>query len=141
MWKTSKAILFLAAFLIACVSFAPSNAVFDMFPRWNLGLGMFASVQLASSVSENAVMMSRNMTGERLSPWRTPTDWGISAVSFPILRVTVRSEYNLWMALQNLGGAPSFLSMSMMSTWLDVSKALMRSANTTYVSRLCWRRR
>ena len=33
--------------------------------------------------------------------------------------------------LQNLVGAPNFLRMLMISSWLDVSKALTRSAKTT----------
>ena len=45
------------------------------------------------------------------------------------------------MALQNFVGPPSFLMMSMMRSWFEVSKALTKSANITYVSRLCWRRR
>ena len=63
----------------------------ERFARWNLVLGMLAAVRLASSVSEKAAMMSRKMTGERLSPWRTPTDCAISDFSFPIFSVTVRS--------------------------------------------------
>ena len=45
------------------------------------------------------------------------------------------------MADRNLGDEPYFLRISTMSVWSDVSKALTKSAKTTYVSRLCWRRR
>jgi len=104
-------------------------------------LGIPAAVHFLSSISEKAVMTKRKITGDKLSPCRTPTVCSMSADSFPILRVTRRSVYNLSMALLNLGGAPYFLRMSMISTWSDVSKALTRSAKTTKVSRLCWRRR
>ena len=50
-----------------------------------------AACHFLSSISENAVMTKRNITGERLSPCRTPTVWSMSVLSFPILRVTWRS--------------------------------------------------
>ena len=53
--------------------------------------GRFAADHFLSSVSANAVMMNRKMTGERLSPWRTPTVWFILAISFPIFSVTLSS--------------------------------------------------
>jgi hypothetical protein len=76
--------------MLCPVSFAPAW-MFVMSPRWNCGLGMFALVHVASSISENAVMIMRNMTGDKLSPCRTPTVCATVAFSFPIFRVTVRS--------------------------------------------------
>ncbi len=67
-----------------------------------------------SSVSAKAVMRNRKITGDRLSSWQTPTIWSISACSFPIFRVTLRSVYSLLIAELNLGGAPYFTRMSMM---------------------------
>jgi hypothetical protein len=104
-------------------------------------LGSPACVHFLSSVSANAVMMKRKMTGDRLSPCLTPTVCWMSVVSLPILSVIRRSEYNRWIAFVSFGGAPNFSSVCEMRVWLDVSNALTRSANTTYLSRLCWRRR
>ena len=130
----------------ACLMEWPVSCAFisdalERFARWNRVFGMLAAVRLASSVSEKAAMISRKMTGDRLSPWRTPTDWVMSDFSFPIFRLTTRFVYRRSMALQNFGGPPNFLIMLMMRLWLEVSKALTRSAKITYVSRLCWRRR
>ena len=55
-------------------------------------LGIPASINFLFSISEKAVITKRKMTGERLSPCRTPTVWLMSVLSFPILRVTWRSE-------------------------------------------------
>ena len=77
--------------LILCPVSLVFDAVFVISPRWNCGLGMFEAVHVASSISEKAVMIIRKMTGDRLSPCRTPTVWVIVAFSFPIFRVTVRS--------------------------------------------------
>ena len=64
-----------APFLVECpVSCALRSEVFERLALWNCVLGMPAVVQLASRVSEKAAMISRKMTGDRLSPWRTPTD-------------------------------------------------------------------
>ena len=52
---------------------------------------MFAMDSLASMVSEKAAMIKRKMTGDRLSPCRTPVVWLISSFSFPIVRITERS--------------------------------------------------
>lgn len=51
-----------------------------------------ASFHLLSSISENAVMTNRNITGDKLSPCRTPTVCSMSVDSFPILSVTLSSE-------------------------------------------------
>ena len=75
MWNISNVELFSDAPLVEWpVSFAPKSDVFERLALWNCVLGMSAAVQLASSVSEKVVMISRKMTGDRLSPWRTPTD-------------------------------------------------------------------
>lgn len=55
-------------------------------------LGSPARVHFLSSVSANAVMMKRKMTGERLSPCLTPTVCRMSADSLPTFSVTRRSE-------------------------------------------------
>jgi len=56
-------------------------------------LGVLDSSQLASRTSsENAAMMRRKITGDKLSPCLTPTPCEMSAFSFPILSVTTRLE-------------------------------------------------
>ncbi len=54
--------------------------------------GSPAMVHFLSNISEKAVMTKRKITGDRLSPCRTPTVWSMSVDSFPILRVTCRFE-------------------------------------------------
>ena len=107
----------------------------------NAAFGMPAKSHSASTVSEKAAMRNRNMTGERLSPCLTPTVWESSALSLPIRSITFRLSYKRDIAFLNLGGAPYLSSTLMSSAWSAVSKALIRSAKTTYVSRLCWWRR
>lgn len=51
-----------------------------------------AACHFLFSISENAVMMNRNITKNRLSPCLTPTVWSMSVVSFPILSVICKSE-------------------------------------------------
>ena len=67
------------------------EAAFVMSPRRNCGFLILDSVHVISNISEKAVMIIRKITGDRLSPWRTPTVCAIVAFSVPILRVTVRS--------------------------------------------------
>lgn len=55
-------------------------------------LGSPAVHHFLSSISENAVMTKRKITGDRLSPCRTPTVWSISVDSFPIFNVTCNLE-------------------------------------------------
>ena len=81
-------VVFLMEWPVSC---AFIRATLERFARWNRVFGMLAVVRLASSVSENAAIISRKMTGDRLSPCRTPTDWVMSDFSFPILRVTTSS--------------------------------------------------
>ena len=92
MLNTSTMELVAAAFLMEWpVSCALISDTLERFAWWNRVFGMLAAVRFASSISENAAMIRRKITGDRLSPWRTPTDWVMSDFSFPILRVTTRS--------------------------------------------------
>ena len=50
------------------VSCAFMSDTLERFARWNRVFGMLAVVRLASSVSKNAAMIRRKMTGDRLSP-------------------------------------------------------------------------
>ena len=84
---------FLKFALLCPVSCPPWSFVVGVCSVWTLG--RFAAVHFLLSVSANAVMMKRNMMGDRLLPWCTPTVWLIVAVSFPIFRVTLRSVYRL----------------------------------------------
>ena len=76
-------------------------------------------------------MTKRKMTGDRLSPCLTPTVCWMSTDSLPSLMVTRRSEYSRFMAFESFVGVPYLSSICDMSTWLEVSNALTRSAKTT----------
>ena len=79
--------------LVLCpVSFPVDRELVSRLQWLNWILSILAIVHLASSISAKAVMMRRNITGERLSPCLTPIVCGMVADSFPIFRDTDRFE-------------------------------------------------
>ena len=96
---------------VSCPSF-----MFVMF--LSVGWGRLLDCHSFSSVSAKADIRKRKITDDTLSPCLTPTSWSISAFSFPIFTVTLRSVYSLSMLFRNLGGAPYRSSIWIISLWL-----------------------
>ena len=79
--------------LMLCPVSFPFFSEFTSRLQWlKLTLSIFAIVHFASSISAKAAMISRKITGDKLSPCLTLIVCGMVASSFPILSETERFE-------------------------------------------------
>ena len=102
--------------------------------NWSLLSPM--SVHSYYSVLATAVIKNRNSTGAMLSPCLTTTLKSMYVSTLTMMRLTMLLLYMRLIAERSIGGAPYFSSMAMISEWLEVPKALTRSANATHIGRL-----
>ena len=103
--------------------------------RENWALLSPRAVHLSSSVLAKAIIKNRDSTGAMLYSCLTPTLKSMDVSNLMMMILTMILLYMRLIAECSLGGAPYFPSMAMSSELLEVSKALNRSENATYVGR------